>query len=688
MSEQNNIKTKNLINTLVLLLIVGLIVHYIFKNLGKSSSIILSFAGLGAVIFVHEFGHFIAGKFSGIKVEAFAIGFGPIVFSVKRIKNFLQFRILPTILMKENDPDGLGLLCFKLPMRCKAGETEYQFRILPLGGFVKLLGQEDIGADKPSDDPRSFVNVPIWKRIVTASAGVAMNVLMAAVFFVVVFTIGIKMSPAIIGDVVPGMPADKAGLRAGDEILEADGIADIDFRGIMIAAAFSGKNEPVKFKVKQTDGSIRDFSIVPENMPGLGFKGFGIVPANTLTVAKIENPELLLETTGLKAGDVLSAVDGGKIEHFWQYSDKMENVFEPAATLTFQRPGQAEPVVFEDKLVFAGYIECQDDGNFVPAQVCGLIPRLKIITIEKSDVNEILQIGDVIVQVADTVNPTYRELRQATIAHLEKELTIVVLRDGKLVGVKVTPQKAPDERVVIGIGVGLDVNSTVAAAAADMNLPVFSNLPRGAGIISVAGEKVSNYFDVAAVLEKNRGKTVKIAYHSIIHDGVINLAVPSSGKLYDMKALSLYDIPFKPMTKLYRATGPADALEMGTRKTIEFIAQTYMTIKGLIIGDVSPKSLMGPVGMIAASSKIIGDKDYMQYLHFMGIISACLAVMNFLPLPILDGGLVVLLIIEKIKGSPVHAKLQEGLTYVGLAIIGALFILITYNDIIRVFFSK
>jgi len=72
----------------------------------------------------------------------------------------------------------------------------------------------------------------------------------------------------------------------------------------------------------------------------------------------------------------------------------------------------------------------------------------------------------------------------------------------------------------------------------------------------------------------------------------------------------------------------------------------------------------------------------------MGIISACLAVMNFLPLPILDGGLVVLLIIEKIKGSPVHSKVQEGLVYIGLALIGALFIMITYNDIIRVFFSR
>jgi regulator of sigma E protease len=142
------------------------------------------------------------------------------------------------------------------------------------------------------------------------------------------------------------------------------------------------------------------------------------------------------------------------------------------------------------------------------------------------------------------------------------------------------------------------------------------------------------------------------------------------------------------LERLYRAAGPADAIKMGFRKTVEFIAQTYMTLKGLIIGSVSPKSLMGPVGMIAASSKIIAEKEFMQYLHFMGIISACLAVMNFLPLPILDGGLVAMLIIEKIKGSPVHTKVQEWLTYAGLAIIGALFVLITYNDIIRVFFNR
>jgi regulator of sigma E protease len=148
------------------------------------------------------------------------------------------------------------------------------------------------------------------------------------------------------------------------------------------------------------------------------------------------------------------------------------------------------------------------------------------------------------------------------------------------------------------------------------------------------------------------------------------------------------NVPFKPLEKLFRATGPIDAVAVGCQKTFVFIVQTYMTLKGLILRTISPKSLMGPVGIIAASSRIIAEREFIMYFYFMGLISACLTVVNFLPLPILDGGLVVMLIIEKIKGSPVHTKVQEWLTYAGLVIIGALFVMITYNDIIRVFFNR
>ncbi|MFA6185803.1 MAG: site-2 protease family protein [Phycisphaerae bacterium] len=706
MSEQGNVKSKNMTNLLFLAALIGIVIYFISKNVEKSASIILSFVGLGVVIFVHEFGHFIAGKLSDICVEAFAIGFGPVVIGVKRCEKFLRFRILPTILLKDNDPDGEGLLCLKLPMNCKAGETEYQLRIFPLGGFVKLLGQEDVGADKPSDNPRSFLNRPIWKRIMVGSAGVIFNVILAIAFFVVVFTRGINMPPAIVGGTIPGYPAEKAGLMPGDEIISVDGKNNIDFTTVAMAAALSGKGEPVNMTVKRADGKIEDVNIIAKELPGAGFRGFGILPSFTLEMAKIETPEAFLAATGLKAGDILTTVDGEKIEQPWQYTEKIQQVFEPTVELSFQRPGQNKPVVFTDRLEFNACIEYQDGGEFIPSHIGGIIPRLKIISVESAngnqnlkriskiisvesaDVNQILQKGDIIVRVADIANPTYQELRQATITYAEQDLKLTVLRNSELIEATVVPKIGKDGRAVIGIGVGLDIDNPIVAAVADANTSQIGSLPRGAEIVSFAGEGVKNFFDIAAALEKNRGKTVKIIYRSTLDEKQMDYAVGQYGDILAVSPITAYELPFKPLRKLYRADGAVDAMKMGTRKTVEFIAQTYMTIKGLIVGDISPKSLMGPVGMISASSKIIESKEYIHYLNFMGIISACLAVMNFLPLPILDGGLVLMLIIEKIKGSPVHTKIQEWLVYIGLALIGGLFVLITYNDILRVFFDK
>jgi regulator of sigma E protease len=315
------------------------------------------------------------------------------------------------------------------------------------------------------------------------------------------------------------------------------------------------------------------------------------------------------------------------------------------------------------------------------------VPRIKVVSIETADANKVLKVGDIIVRANQTANPTYKELRDVTTAFAGKELDMAVLRNNEIVEIFVRPKIGADGRAVIGISVGLDMDNPVMAAAADANAPMFSGLPRGIEIVSAAGVRISSFFDLAAVLEKSRGKNIKITYKSGLDEKQMDYTVPVSEDLTAVMAVVSYDLPFKPLSKLYRADGALTAVKMGTRKTIEFIAQTYMTIKGLIIGNISPKSLMGPVGMIAASSRIIAEKDFIQYVHFMGIISACLAVMNFLPLPILDGGLVLMLIIEKVKGSPVNIKVQEWLTYAGLAIIGTLFIVITYNDIIRVFFK-
>jgi regulator of sigma E protease len=141
------------------------------------------------------------------------------------------------------------------------------------------------------------------------------------------------------------------------------------------------------------------------------------------------------------------------------------------------------------------------------------------------------------------------------------------------------------------------------------------------------------------------------------------------------------------MERLYRASGPIDAIAMGCRRTVMFVAQTYLTLKRLILGAVSLKNLMGPVGIIAASYRIVAEQPLIDYVYLLGLISAAIAVFNLVPLPPLDGGLIVLLLVEKIKGSALSERTQGVIVYAGWALIGTLLVYVTFNDIVRSFFS-
>ena len=140
-------------------------------------------------------------------------------------------------------------------------------------------------------------------------------------------------------------------------------------------------------------------------------------------------------------------------------------------------------------------------------------------------------------------------------------------------------------------------------------------------------------------------------------------------------------IPFEPLERLYKATGPVNAIAMGYRSTEMFIVNSYQTLKSLIFGYVSPKYLSGPVGIVTMSYRIIKDYPLVYYMNFIGLISACIAVFNALPLLPFDGGHIVFLVIEKIKGSPINEKVQMYFLYAGLIAVLAFALYITFNDL-------
>jgi regulator of sigma E protease len=129
---------------------------------------------------------------------------------------------------------------------------------------------------------------------------------------------------------------------------------------------------------------------------------------------------------------------------------------------------------------------------------------------------------------------------------------------------------------------------------------------------------------------------------------------------------------------------PLSALAWGGSETLRHIIWGYLTIRGLATGNVSHKAVSGPVGM-GSMAIDVARAGPIQFLYFMAFISAVLAVMNFLPIPVVDGGHAVFLIIEKIRGKPLPIKVMNIIQIAGLALLGIVFLLLTWQDLARIF---
>jgi len=242
---------------------------------------------------------------------------------------------------------------------------------------------------------------------------------------------------------------------------------------------------------------------------------------------------------------------------------------------------------------------------------------------------------------------------------------------------------------VIGIFPVFDAEHAVVAKtiATEDGLAALA-IPRGAAITAVNGIEVSNLYDCLREIHKNAGRHITIDYRLDEEiSGSVALDVGDDKAFITVKSAFAEYVPFEDLKRLYKASGPIDAVVMGYKKTIMFIAQTYVSIRRLIGGLVSRRELSGPVGIIAMTYRIATEQPLIYYVYFLGIISVLLAVFNFLPLLPFDGGHIVLLLVEKIKGSALSERTQGIIAYAGVVFIIVLFLYLTLNDIVNIFFS-
>jgi regulator of sigma E protease len=229
---------------------------------------------LGVMILVHEFGHYAAAKWFGVRVDVFSIGFG------KRLAGF------------------------------RRGETDYRLSALPLGGYVKMAGENPL--ESRSGAPDEFMSHPRWQRFVIALAGPAMNILLAIALLTGVFMVHYERpqffdQPAVVGWVLDNSPAAKAGIEQGDRIVRIDGQQNPTWEDVLLKVMISPK-QPVDVAI-QRGNDILQKQIQPQAEGSDEYGSVGWQADQPVTVTELL-PNMPAAKAGVKLSDQIVAING------------------------------------------------------------------------------------------------------------------------------------------------------------------------------------------------------------------------------------------------------------------------------------------------------------------------------------------------------------------------------------------
>ncbi|MHC5024340.1 MAG: site-2 protease family protein [Planctomycetota bacterium] len=701
-----------------------------------TSNLLLIIVGFGLLIFVHELGHFAAAKWAGIRTEAFAIGMGHVVVSWRKGVGFAVGSTHRKVVAAAGKAPAE--LSDEELARHGIGETEYSLRWLPIGGFVKMLGQDDLDPAAVSRHPRSFNACPVSRRMVVVSGGVIMNLILAAALFIVAFMVGVRFEAAIVGDVASTMPAGEVaplngealgvtvvGLQPGDRVLEVNGKPTKTFADLQIAAAMSRPDEALTLSVERDglDEPLR-FKLMPEKDPRTGLLGIGVAPGSS-NALQAKDPggliaELLAETgldaAGVTLGMELVEADGRAITTYEQLQRIMEQSDGRAIATRWSGPetGVAVEATLEVEPVFQllRYPELSDDGvRDFELGLYGLVPLVKVARVpEKSRNADVLQAGDVILRVNSQHGPRDRQVREMLQEIDDGAVEVEILRDGRPMTVRPTVRQgmlnvyltAATELPIIAApmteilapdpeasGVAKTVRAPAPAAALDLLPRTRLDAVDGIAIEDWNGFRRALRDRTAGARDAGTGVTVELTVMMPRRERE-QVTLPwtlDAAEITSLHALGwtagLPSAAFEPVYTLRTAEGnPARAIVMGVEETHKLIVMTYLTIDRLFRGTVGVEQLRGPVGIVHIGTKI-ADRGFTYLIFFLAMISVNLAVINFLPLPIVDGGLFLYLIYEKLKGRPPSVAFQNAATIVGLFLIGTVFLVVTWNDVVR-----
>ncbi len=530
------------------------------------------------LIFVHELGHFVWAKIFGVKVLTFSIGFGPKI------------------------------------LRIRGRETEYCIGLLPLGGFVKMLGETRQEAVLPEDRARTFDSQALYKRIIIVLAGPAMNVLFPVLLYFVVLLGEGPEPPPTIGTVAPGHPADGK-LFPGDRVLEVNGEPVYTFAELTRAirdnpskeltlSVFRGRERVLVSVTPQEKRDERPFEIVDT----VGEIGVG--PSQAAAVVGVPRPDSAAYRAGLRTFDVVIEVRGKPVARFVDLE----------AALADNR-GETVPVTY-----------------LRPVQVTNALGAMADIAVYEPGV------------AALTPDPTGSGFLQRT---------------------------------------GMEPADLYVFHVPEGSAEHMADLRPGDRVIAVDNQEVQAWITFEELLLQRRDEQ-----HTVLFE---RQGVRRSGKIQLRRELYVDEYGGEQSRYVLRAKNwaplvPEAPVESPHRIRNAFIAaveETYDVARFIIVGAVriaegkmSISTLGGPITVY----DVVGEqsaKGVSYFIWAMAIISINLGLINLLPIPVLDGGLLVFFGFEALLRRPLPLRVREIASLLGMAMLIGLMVIAFKNDVER-----
>jgi regulator of sigma E protease len=676
---------------------------------------------LGLVIFVHELGHFLVAKWAGVKCEKFYLGF-----------------------------DIFGLKLWKHQW----GETEYGIGVLPLGGYVKMLGQEDNpsrlreeverakaqqtagGGDAPANpdaaaslaeaeralyDPRSYLAQSVPKRMAIISAGVIMNILFAIVTAIAAYGLGVAWVRPEIGDLFPGEAAWRAGLQVGDTIESIKGKPLHRFNGLQKAISVGDIEGGVEMVI-QRPGVKEPLTVhvTPDRLrmaPTIGIGGPLSTTLRDRRLTVVPGSAAARATPALEGDDTVVAIDGQPVEEYRQILSQLALHPDKPLKVTVKRTGTSEDGAQAKDQVKLLTIDVPA-GTF---RDLGLVMEMGPITaIQRGSPAEKagLKPGDVLraIDGQPIANPARLPAQLRKLSEQKSDVILTIVRDGKEDTIPVTLRHAewyeepngiypgdPLSIPVLGAAyqvgnriVGLEPGSPAAKARVPSDVVVVR-----AKILPLDKEVIKNRGQENAVAALgNSGVEVKLddknsknwpfffyALQTALPGSQVELEL-KDGQKFTLEPAAVADwynpnrgFLFTQKETIRQATSVGDAIALGAQETWDSVTMIFQLL-GKLGSQVSPKALGGPVS-IAVLAYHSASQGLSDLLIFLTMIGANLAVINFLPIPVLDGGHMVFLTYEGIRGKPPGERIHLALSYLGLLFILGLMVFVLGLDIQR-----